>query len=90
MSELSVGDKRQQKEQDEGDKNWHDNWNTWDENWVQNEMTDGHKIELTDGHKSWNNRIGYKNGSRTRWRVVTEEKKVGTTAFGTEIGSRTT
>ena len=52
MCELSVGDERQQSEQDEGDKHWHDNWNTWDEHWVQNEMTDGHKIELTDGLKS--------------------------------------
>ena len=25
------------------------------EKWVQNEIANGHKIELTDGHKSWNN-----------------------------------
>ena len=53
MCELSVGDERQHSEQDEGDKNWHDNWNNWDENWVQNEMT--------DGHRSWNNKNWYAN-----------------------------
>ena len=41
----------------EGSNNWHDNWNIWDENWVQNEMTDGHKIELTYCHKSWNKNL---------------------------------
>ena len=46
MSELSVGDERQQSRQDEGDNIWCDHWN---ETWVQ---TDGHKIELTDGHRS--------------------------------------
>ena len=61
ICELSVDDERQHSEQDEGNKNWHDNWNNWDENWVQNEMTDGYKIEMTDGHRSWNNKIWYAN-----------------------------
>ena len=42
MCESSVGDERQQSEQDEGNKNWHDNWNTGIQ--VKNEVTDGHKI----------------------------------------------
>ena len=57
MCELSVGDERHQSEQDDGNKHWYDNWNNWNENWVQNEMTGGHKIELTEGHRSWNNLI---------------------------------
>ena len=80
MCELSVDDERQQREQDDGDKLWHDNWNKWDEhcvqnemtnghkieNWVHNEMTDSHKIELMDGHKSWNNRIWHRNGIQNK------------------------
>ena len=40
-----------------GTKNRHDDWNNWDESWVQNEMTDGHRVEPTDGHQSRKNRI---------------------------------
>ena len=49
MCELSVDDKGQQSEQNDGDRNRRDNWNNMAKNWDQN--------ELTDGHKSWNNRI---------------------------------
>ena len=38
-------------------KNRHDDWNNWDESCFQNGMTDGHRVELTDGHKSRNDKI---------------------------------
>ena len=57
MCVLSVEDEGQHSEQGDVDRNWHENWNNWEESWVQNEMTDGHKIELTDGHECWNSRI---------------------------------
>ena len=47
--EMSVIDGEQQSEQNDGDRYLCDDWNDRAENWVQN--------ELTDGHKSWNNRI---------------------------------
>ena len=43
VCELSVDDEGQQSEQDDGDRNWHDNWNNWDEN--LGSERDGHKIE---------------------------------------------
>ena len=58
MCELSVDDEGQQSGQDDGGRNWRDNWNNWDEKWVQDEKTNSHQIEewvqmeMRDGHKN--------------------------------------
>ena len=58
MCELSVDDEGLQSEQDDGDRNWHDNWNTWEKKsvheWSQNrelvlERDDGRSHILGDG-----------------------------------------
>ena len=68
MCELSV-DWKQRSEQNERDRNRCDDWNDRAELWVQNEMTNGHKIEnwvqneMTNGQKIENwfqNEIGHK------------------------------
>ena len=69
----------QRNEQNEVDRNRCDDWNDRAEKWVQNEMTDGYEIELTDSHKSWNDRIWDKN-LETKFRT-----KVGTNGLGNQV-----